>query len=91
VRSWDCILLEHVQERGLARIVKTEELGSFSKLLLLEAFWLWAYQQLSVLVRKAQRGEEIEDCLVRQRRVLCGVREMPADRARRQYIHLLSD
>jgi hypothetical protein len=91
VRSWDCILLEHVQERGLARIVKTEELGSFSKLLLLEAFWLWAYQQLSVLVRKAQRGEEIEDCLVRQRRVQCGVREMPADRARRQYIHLLSD
>jgi hypothetical protein len=38
VRSWDCILLEHVQERGLARIVETEELDSLSKLLFLQAF-----------------------------------------------------
>jgi hypothetical protein len=90
VRSWECILLEHVQERGLARIVETEELDSFSTLFALETFPSGAYQQLSVLVRKAQRGEKIEDCQVRQRRVLYGAREMPADRAGWQHIHLLS-
>ena len=91
VRSWECILLEHVQERGLAGIVETEELDLFSTPISLEPSFPCAYQQLSVLVRKAQRGEEVEDCQVCQRRVLYGACEMPAGRAGWQYIHLSSD